>query len=178
MNSLLINLTRISAAINSFSDWTGRAISWLTLLMVVVTFLVVVLRYVFQAGWIAMQESVLYMHGMVFLLGAAFTLRRDGHVRVDIFYREMSPKSQALVNLFGTLLFLFPTCGFIFFVAWQYVFESWIVMEASREAGGIPAVFLLKTVILMMAALVLLQGVSEVLRSVMILAGHAPSKED
>ena len=177
MNSLLIKLARLSAAIDSFSDWTGRAISWLTLLMVIVTFLIVVLRYVFHTGWIAMQESVLYMHGIVFLLGAAFTLRRNGHVRVDIFYREMGPKSQALVNLFGTLFFLFPTCGFMFFVSWQYVFESWIVMEASREAGGIPAVFLLKTVILMMAALVLLQGISEALRSVMTLVDQAPGKE-
>lgn len=177
MNSLLTNLARIRAAIDNFSDWTGRAISWLTLLMVVVTFLVVVMRYVFHTGWIAMQESVLYMHGTVFLLGAAFTLKRNAHVRVDIFYREMGPKSQAIVNLFGTLLFLFPTCGFIFFVAWQYVFESWIVMEASREAGGIPAVFLLKTAILMMAALVLLQGISEVLRSVMTLADYAPGEE-
>lgn len=177
MNSLLTNLARISAAIDSFGDWTGRVISWLTLLMVIVTFLIVVLRYVFHTGWIAMQESVLYMHGMVFLLGAAFTLRRNGHVRVDIFYREMGPKSQAFVNLFGTLLFLFPTCGFIFVVSWQYVFDSWIVMEASREAGGIPAVFLLKTVILVMAALVLLQGISELLRSILALADHTPGKE-
>ena len=172
MNPLPAYLARLNNSIDSFSEWTGHVVSWLTFLMVVLTFLIVVLRYVFQIGWIAMQESVLYMHGVVFLLGAAYTLRRNGHVRVDIFYREMGPKGQALVNLFGTLLFLFPSCGFIFWVSWDYVLESWFVLEGSREAGGIPGVFLLKTVILLMALLVLLQGLSEVFRSVLVLIDH------
>jgi TRAP-type mannitol/chloroaromatic compound transport system permease small subunit len=178
MSPLMHNLARLSHAIDTLSEWTGRLVSWLTLLMVLVTFLIVVLRYVFNMGWIAMQESVLYMHAIVFLVGAGYTLERQGHVRVDIFYRDMSPRQRAWIDLLGTLLFLLPTCGFIFWVSWPYVLESWSVVEGSREAGGIPAVFLLKTVILIMAALVLLQGLSEALRSLLILTGHAPRTEE
>ncbi len=176
MNSLSYRLARISAIIDALSEWTGRAVAWLTLVMVLVTFLVVVLRYAFNMGWIAMQESIAYMHAVVFLGAAAYTLKQDGHVRVDIFYREMTPRAQALINLFGTLLLLIPVGGFIFWVSWLYVMESWSVLEGSREAGGIPGVFLLKTMIPAMAALLLLQGVSEVLRSVLALAGRAPEK--
>ena len=178
MTPLMHKLARLNGTIDTFSEWTGHAISWLTLFMVIVTFLVVVLRYAFNMGWIAMQESILYMHAVVFLVATAYTLKRDGHVRVDIFYREMRPKARALVNLFGTLLFLFPTCGFIFWVSWRYVAESWAVLEGSREAGGLPGVFLLKTVILVMALQVFLQGVSEALRSILILAGHGHEKAD
>ena len=160
-------------AIDAVNEWTGRTVSWLTLFMVLVTFLVVVLRYAFNMGWIAMQESIIYMHAVVFLLGGAYTLKHDGHVRVDIFYRTMPVRRQAVVNLLGTLLLLMPTFGFILWVSWNYVAESWIVLEASREAGGIAGVYLLKSVILVMAVAMLLQGVAEVLRNLLILADPA-----
>jgi len=173
MNSWLRLATRIITGIDTLNTWIGQTVAWLTLAMVLVTFLVVVLRYGFNMGWIALQESIFFMHAIVFLLGAAYTLKRDGHVRVDIFYRDMRPQTQAWVNLLGALLLLMPTCGFIFWVSWFYVAESWAVQEGSREAGGLPGVFLLKTTILIMAAQLLLQGIAQALRSVLTLAGHA-----
>lgn len=150
--------------LDALIEWIGRAVAWLTLGMVLVTFLVVLLRYVFDLGWIAMQESVTYMHALVFMLGAAYTLKHDGHVRVDIFYRTFSPRTRAWVDLFGVLVLLLPTCGFILWVGWDYVASSWSVSEGSREAGGLPGVFLLKGLILLMPALLILQGIASALR--------------
>ncbi len=153
--------------LEAIAEWSGRAVAWLTLGMVLVTFLVVLLRYAFDLGWIAMQESVTYMHAVVFMLGAAYTLKHDGHVRVDIFYRAFSPRTRAWVDLFGVLVLLLPTCGFILWIGWDYVASSWSVSEGSREAGGLPGVFLLKGLILLMPALLLLQGIASVLRDLM-----------
>lgn len=140
--------------------------------MVLITFLVVVLRYGFDIGWIAMQESVTYMHGLVFMLGAAYTLRHNGHVRVDIFYRKMSPRGRGMVNLFGTLLLMMPMAIYIMTDSWAYVSASWDVMEGSREAGGLPGVYLLKTLLLVMPVLLVLQGVAEALRSLLGMDDH------
>jgi TRAP-type mannitol/chloroaromatic compound transport system permease small subunit len=161
----------LAQRIDGFSEWTGRVLSWLSLFMVIVTFLVVVLRYAFDLGWIGMQESVTYMHAALFMLGAAYTLKRNGHVRVDILYQKMSRRGRAWVDLLGTLLLLAPVCTFIAWIGWEYVAESWSVLEGSREAGGIPAVYLLKTLILLMPVLVLLQGLAMVLRNGLFLAG-------
>jgi len=164
-------LLALIPALEAVSIWTGRAISWLSLIMVVVTFLVVVLRYAFDLGWIAMQESVTYMHAALFMLAAAYTLQRDGHVRVDIFYHRLSPRGRAWVDLLGTLLLLVPICGYLAWSGWDYVTESWAVHEGSREAGGIPGVYVLKSLILLMPALMLLQGLAWVLRNGLVLAG-------
>jgi TRAP-type mannitol/chloroaromatic compound transport system permease small subunit len=124
----------------------GKAVSWLTLLMVLLMFVIVVLRYAFDTGWIAMQELVVYMHALVFMLGGAYTMKKDGHVRVDIFYGSMTIKKKAWVDLLGTVFLLTPMFLFIFYSAWDYVLGSWRVLEGSREAGGIEGVFLLKTI--------------------------------
>lgn len=158
--------------IDRINDVIGRGISWLTLAMVLVTFLVVVLRYVFSIGWIAMQESVLYLHSMVFMLGAAYTLKQNSHVRVDIFYEKLSPRSRAWIDLLGSALLLVPFCLFIIVISWNYVSLSWSLLEGSREAGGLPAVFLLKTTIPVMAGLVMIQGIAQGMRSILILSGH------
>jgi TRAP-type mannitol/chloroaromatic compound transport system permease small subunit len=152
--------------IDSMNAFLCRLVSWFTLFMVLLTLLIVVLRYGFNLGWIAMQESVMYLHGMVFLLGAAHTLRVNGHVRVDIFYRRFSPKKQAKVDIFGSLFLLMPVNIFIFIVSFDYVMRAWRVMEASQEAGGIPGVFLLKSLILLFSFTMLLQGIAEVIRNV------------
>ena len=144
---------------------TGRAVAWLTLAMVALTFAVVVLRYGFNLGWIWLQESVTYMHGFVFMLAAAWTLQEDGHVRVDIFYRDRSPKYRAMVNLAGTFLFLLPVCIFMIVIGWEYVFSSWKLLEGSREAGGLPLVYLLKSMIILLPALLLMQAVPGVFKS-------------
>ena len=145
----------------------GRAAAWLTLAMVLVTFVVVVLRYVFDVGFIWVQESVIWMHAVVFMMGAAYTLREDGHVRVDVFYRNMSARRQAWVDLIGVLVFLLPLCLFLAWNSIDFVMQSWRIGESSREPGGLPFPFfpMLKTVILLMPLTVALQGVSLFLRS-------------
>ena len=158
-------LTNWINRLEAINKVTGIAISWLTLSMVIITFLVVILRYVFDFGSIAMQESIIYMHACVFLLGAAYTLQKNAHVRVDIFYQKLSETNRAWIDLFGTLFFLAPTMLFIFIISWSYVSESWGVFESSREAGGLPGVYLLKSVILLMSALMLIQGLANILRS-------------
>ena len=159
MHSLIDSLER-------FIDWSGRTVSWLTLLMVIVTFIIVVLRYVFDIGWIALQESVTYMHAMVFLVGASWTLQQEAHVRVDIFYSRFSPRTKAWVDLGGSLLLLLPVMAFVAWISWTYVLDSWGVFEGSREAGGLPAVFLLKSLILVMAVMLILQALVQIARSV------------
>jgi TRAP-type mannitol/chloroaromatic compound transport system permease small subunit len=147
---------------------TGKVAAWLTLAMVVVTFVVVVMRYVFDAGLIWLQESVVWMHAVVFMLGAAYTLQQEEHVRVDVFYRTMSAKRRAIVDLLGVLIFLFPLCAFLGWKSFDFVAASWRLQEASRESGGLPYPLLplLKTVLVLMPAAVTLQGLSLLLRSI------------
>ncbi len=160
--------------IDAFTDRLGRWLAWLSLAMALLTALVVILRYGFNLGSIAAQEAVTYMHGSLFMLGAAYALQSGAHVRVDIFYRNFSPRARAWVNSLGGIVFLMPMCGFIFFSSLGYVAESWSIRETSPEPGGIPAVFLLKTVIPLMAATLFFQGLAETLRSALILVEEQP----
>jgi len=150
--------------IERFIDWSGRTVSWLTLLMVIVTFIVVVLRYVFDIGWIALQESITYMHAMVFLIGSSWAMQQEAHVRVDIFYSRFSSKTKAWIDLFGSLLMLLPVMVFVAWISWEYVSESWSVLEGSREAGGLPGVFLLKSLIPVLAVMLILQALVQIVR--------------
>jgi TRAP-type mannitol/chloroaromatic compound transport system permease small subunit len=144
------------------STISGKATSWLTLIMILVTTVVVVMRYAFDAGLIWLQESVIWMHAAVFMLGAAYTLQHEDHVRVDVFYRDMSSRRRALVDLIGVGVFLLPMCGFLGYKSYDFVAASWSIHEASRESGGLPYPFvpLLKTVLLVMPITLALQGVS------------------
>ncbi len=171
-------LLAIADRIDRFNALIGRTVAWLTLGMVIVTFLVVLLRYAFSIGWIAMQESVTYMHALVFMLGAAYALQKDAHVRVDIFYQRFSPHTRAWIDLLGSVLLLIPFCVFIAWASMDYVESSWSLMEGSREAGGLPGVFLLKSCIPALAVLMMLQGVSTILRSVITLRSDSPESDD
>lgn len=162
---------RLASLLDAVAERTGRLVSWLTLGMVLATVTVMVMRYAAGVGLIWLQESVNWMHSLVFMLGAAYTLRADEHVRVDIFYRGMSERRKALVNLAGTVLLLLPLCAYLVVESWQYVATSWRIAERSREAGGLPMLYLLKTVIPMMAVLLALQGLSMALRACLRLRG-------
>jgi TRAP-type mannitol/chloroaromatic compound transport system permease small subunit len=166
--SLVSDLDRVSRA-------TGKLAAYLCLLMAVVTGLVVILRYGFNLGSGALQESISYLHAAVFMLGAAVTLQRGAHVRVDIFYRSCSRRHRAWIDSVGAIVFLMPLCVFIAWVSWDYVAESWEIRESSADPGGLPAVFLLKSLIPIMAVTLLLQGFAEVLRNVAILMENDPS---
>jgi TRAP-type mannitol/chloroaromatic compound transport system permease small subunit len=164
--------------IDSTTEFSGKIISWLTLIMVVTMFTIVLLRYGFNVGWIAMQESVLYMHGFIFMLGAAYTLKADGHVRVDIFYHKFSQRKKAYIDIFGTLFLLLPVTIFIFFISLDYVSNSWQIMEKSSEAGGLPFVYISKSLLLIFAITMGLQGVAELGRNILVVFNSTEEKHN
>jgi TRAP-type mannitol/chloroaromatic compound transport system permease small subunit len=166
-------VTRLADSIDHFADRTGHTAAWLALLLVLVTFSVVVLRYLFEFGSIALQEAVLYLHASLFLLGAAYTLKMDAHVRVDIIYRHLSERARALIDLLGALLLLLPVCGFLLWISWDYVASAWSLHEGSPETGGLPYVYLLKTLIPVAAGMLILQGFGQALRCLATLARAA-----
>ncbi len=153
--------------LDRFNAALGKAVSWLTVVMVIVTCIVVVMRYVFDAGLIWLQESIVWMHAVVFMVGAAYTLEQEEHVRVDVFYRGMSARRRAWVDLAGVLLFLWPLCLFLVYTSVDFVAASFNIREASRESGGLPFPLLplLKTALLIMPLTVALQGLSLLMRS-------------
>lgn len=163
--------------LSAFTQALGRATSWLTLVMTLLMFALVVLRYVFNFNLIFLQESVLYLHAMVFLLGAGYTFQTNEHVRVDILYRTMSEHQQAWVNLLGCLFLLFPMMIFIGVISLEYISFSWSMLEKSQEAGGLPFVYLLKSLILGMVFTVLIQGIAESCRCLAVLQKNNTSKE-
>lgn len=164
-------VTAAIALLDRLSEGLGRGAAWLSVLLVLVTCGIVVGRYVFNLGSVAVQESLIYINAMLFMLCASYTLRHDGHVRVDIFYGRASPRHRAWVNLLGTLLLLLPTCLFLIVWSWDYVQAAWRIREDSPEPGGLPWVFLLKSLIPLMAALLILQGAAEALRAALQLFG-------
>jgi len=155
-------LSLLAKFLRRFSELSGAIISWLTLPMVFGTFLIALLRYAFALNWIWMQELVVWMHALVFMLAAAYTLNRDEHVRVDIFYRQFSERRKALVDFLGSLVFLLPMSILLIVTSSDYVVTSWSIGEGSRESGGLPFPFvpLLKTVIPLAFVLVAVQGVA------------------
>ncbi len=158
--------------IDRINDVIGRAVAWLTLAMVLVAFAGVVLRYGFDLGWIWLQESYVWLNGVVFMLGAAYTLLHEGHVRVDLFYRDASPRFRAFVNLFGVLFLLIPMVGTVAYVSWPYVIQSWAQLEGSHKAGGLAGLFLLKSVLFGFSLLLGLQGLALAGRSLLQLVGR------
>lgn len=158
--------------INRLNDAVGRGVAWLTLAMVAITLLVVLLRYGFSLGWVWMQESYVWLHGIVFMVGAGYTLLHDGHVRVDVIYQGASQRYRAIVNLLGSLFLLLPMVGLVAWQSWPYVLQSWDKLESSREAGGLEGLFLLKSVLIVFCVLLALQGLALAGRSVLTLAGR------
>lgn len=164
--------------IDGFTEITGRSVAWLVLAMMAVTVLVVVLRYGFGIGSIALQESIMYLHGLVFMLGIPYALRHDAHVRVDVLYGRFSPRTRDWIDLAGHLLFLLPLAIFIVWVSLDYTARAWRIREGSSEANGLEAVFLLKTLIPVLGGMLILQGVAEILRIVARLTGRSPERRE
>jgi TRAP-type mannitol/chloroaromatic compound transport system permease small subunit len=165
----------LARAIDRLNESIGVTVAWLALALVLVEFTVVLMRYVFGIGSVKMQESIVYMHAIVFMVAAGYTLLHNGHVRCDIFYAAASPRRRALIDLIGVAVFLLPTCALIAWPAWPYVAQAWAVREGS------PAVFLLKSIILVFVGLVALQGIALALHSMLRLAGAeaaAPAPAD
>ena len=151
--------------IDRFNTTIGRAASWLVLAVVLLQFALVVARYLFGLGSIWATEAVIYAHATLFLLAAAWTLRAGGHVRVDIFYAEASPRTKAMIDLIGAVLLLLPFALVLLWLSWPYAARSWAILERSQEASGLPLVFLLKSLIPLFAVLMALQGVAQAIRA-------------
>lgn len=150
--------------IDRCTDAIGRLVAWLLPVMVAATLAVVLLRYAFNQGAILLQESVMYLHAVVFMLGIPYALKEDAHVRVDLVYARLSPRGRALVDLLGHLLGLLPVTAAMVLYSQSYVASAWRILEGSSEVGGIPGIFLLKTLIPVTAVLLALQGVAEIAR--------------
>ncbi|PAV25980.1 C4-dicarboxylate ABC transporter permease [Tamilnaduibacter salinus] len=162
---------RLLDSLDAFTEHSGRLLAWLNVAMVLLTFAVVIMRYLFDQSSIFLQESVMYLHATLFMLASAYTLKHNDHVRVDILYQRMPGRGKALVDLLGTLLLMLPVVIYIALSSWGYVLDSWAILETSPESSGIPAIFLLKTLIPVMCALLFIQGGAEVLRNGAVLLG-------
>lgn len=160
-------MNQITRSLDFFSEMTGRFCSWFVALMTLITCLVVVMRYGLDLGSVMLQDVVLYLHGALFLLGSSFALKRNAHVRVDIFYREFSEKKKAFVDLVGHCLFLQPVCWVIFLFSWGFVELSWRIMEVSAEPDGLPFVYLQKSLLIALCLFMALQSFSEILKSIL-----------
>ena len=166
---------RVAVAIDRAIAAIGRAAAWCCLYVVIAEFAVVVMRYALGIGSIKLSESVLYAHAGLFMLAAAWTLQVDGHVRVDIFYAQASSRTRALIDLIGAVVFLLPFAAVLVLLSVPYVGRSWTILERSREASGLPIVYLLKTLIPLFAILIGLQGVVQAIRAALVLSG--PSQQ-
>jgi TRAP-type mannitol/chloroaromatic compound transport system permease small subunit len=164
-------MLRLAGKLENFIRFTGQLAALLSVVMVAITSVIVVGRYWFETGSISLQESVTFMHAALFMLAAAYTLAAGDHVRVDIFYGQMTAPRRALVDVLGTLLLLLPFCGFLIWSGWEYVEFSWRIREASQEAGGLPFPFptIMKSFIPVAGLLLGLQGIVIILRSLVTL---------
>lgn len=165
------------AALDLLAEFLGRCASLFAPVMLLVTCYVVLTRYVFNSGSVAVQDLVTYCNALLFTLGAGYTLKHNAHVRVDIFYGPATARTKAWANLLGFLFLLLPVTIFLLWSCWTYVTNSWAIREGSADTGGLPYVYLLKTLMLVMAATLLTQGLAEGLRSMLQLLVHNPNAE-
>jgi len=170
-------LLRIARGIDVLNEWVGRGVAWVTLLLVLVIFVDVVMRYMFRTSFVFTQELEWHLFAFIFLIGAGYTLLHDGHVRVDIIYQRLSPNAKAWVNLIGVLLFLFPGCVMIIVTSFKFVYTSWSIMEGSPDPGGIPFRFIVKGTIPAGFCLLLLQGTSLGIHSLLQILGVEKAEE-
>ena len=162
---MLATLSTIADRIDRLNTAIGRTVAWLALVIVVLQFALVVARYLFGIGSIWLTESVIYGHATLFLLAAAWTLRTGGHVRVDIFYADASPRTRAIIDLAGAMLLLLPFTLVLLWLSLPYAARSWAILERSQESSGLPLVFMLKTLIPLFAGLMALQGIAQAIRA-------------
>ena len=155
-----MTILRLLTRLSTLTTALVRPLRWLGLAMVLLTFAIVILRYAFNSGGVLLQESVMYLHGTLFMLAIALGISDNTHVRVDILYSRRSPEQQAWIDLIGHLLFLLPVAGFMIWVLLPYMINSWQILEGSSEVGGIPALFLLKTLIPLTGVLLFCQGLA------------------
>jgi len=158
-------MNKLSRIIDSSNEKIGVITSYLIIPLILITFFVAFMRYILDFGSIALQEIIIYLHALIFMLGAAYTLKNNMHVRIDIFYSKFSKNKKNKVNFYGTLFFLIPTCVLIFFTSYNYVLSSILLLESSKEAGGLSIIYILKSYIILLSFSLLLQGFSELIKN-------------
>ncbi|WP_188152245.1 TRAP transporter small permease subunit [Teredinibacter waterburyi] len=163
-------LGAFSSGVDRFSAALGNTLSWLTLLMVILVAGIVIARALFNVGSIAVQESVTYLHAIVLTLCLAYNLQQGGHVRVDVFYGRFRREQKAWVDAVGSIVFLIPFALFLLLASWRFVAHSWLIRETSADPGGLPFVFVLKTLMPLAGVLLALQALSEVARNLLIIS--------
>jgi len=184
-------IEKISHRLDMISDYAGRSVAWLVLLLALLTLFVAIPRYLLSNEWFmqlnllglnwenirslyshnvnAMSDAIQFMHAVIFMMGISYAMKCNDHVRIDIIYRNLSKRSQAWVNIIGMILLFYPTFIFIFIMSWQYVLNSWGILESSPRPGGLPLIFVLKSFLLIMPAMMTLQGTALLLRNILIL---------
>jgi TRAP-type mannitol/chloroaromatic compound transport system permease small subunit len=184
-------ITTIINWLDMLAEGSGRMVSWLVLLLVMLTLVVAVPRYLLSNEWFlglqlfsldweairsvyshnvnALSDSIQYVHAIIFMVGVSYALKCGDHVRIDIIYRNMRPRTRAWVNIIGTVLLFYPMFIFFLVMSWQYVINAWDVMESSSRPGGLPFIYILKTFLLIMPVMMILQGTAILLRNVQIL---------
>ena len=171
-------LRNFVSAVDAINDWVGRAVAWLTLGCVLTCFAVVVLRYVFGLGFPWMQELYVWQHAAVFMAGAGYTMLHRGHVNVDVMYGRLGERSRAWVDILGTLFFLFPWLVILAVTSAPFVLSSWEIRESSATADGMPGVFLLKSLLWVLCAVLFVQGLALIARRALLLAGRPMRDHD
>ena len=169
-------LKMVSRLIDTLNEWVGRGVSWVTLALVLVIFVDVVMRYLFNTSFVFTQELEWHLFAFIFLIGAGYTLLHDGHVRVDIIYQRLGWKGQAWINLLGVIFFLIPGCIMVMTTSWKFVVNSFLIMEGSPDPGGIPFRFIVKGFIPAGFCLLLIQGISLGLHSLLQILGIETAK--
>ncbi len=165
MSGLINGIRLVAGLIDWINEAIGQVLAWLALLLVINVFLVVVLRYVFSYGDVWMQETYIWMHAYIFMLGAGYTLLHDGHVRIDLIYSGASDRYKAFVNFFGSIFLGAPVLWLIYSRGMDFFYRSFSRLETSPEAGGLPALYVLKAAIPILAIVLALQVLSMALRS-------------
>jgi TRAP-type mannitol/chloroaromatic compound transport system permease small subunit len=168
----------LSSLIDKLNAWVGRGVAWVTLGLVLVVFIDVVMRYLFNTSFVFTQELEWHLFGFIFLIGAGYTLLHDGHVRVDIIYQRLGTKGRAWINLCGVILFLIPGCIMVISTSWKFTMNSFAILEGSPDPGGIPFRFIMKGCIPVGFTLLLLQGLSLGMHSFMQILGIEKAKEE
>lgn len=170
--------TAFACACSRFVVACGKSVAWLTAIMAITVTLIVLLRTLLGVGAIAAQEAVTYMHAVVIMVASAYTLKEGGHVRVDIFYQRFCSLRKAWVNALGTVFLLLPVAVFMVVISWEYVCASWAIGETSADAGGIPAVFLLKSLIIVNGVLLIIQALADLAQQLLTLTYSSPQQND
>lgn len=159
-------MNKIADKIDAANEKIGRSVSWLTLILVLLVCYDVISRYLFKSSIVAVQELQWHLFAIIFLVAAAYTLKYDEHVRVDVLYSKFSPRTQAVINLIGTIIFLIPLCLLIIYASRNFVISSFQIGETSPDPGGLPARYILKAILPISFFLILLQGIALILRSI------------